>query len=186
MIKQFTFILLVLLLSSCAKRDYIDDIFFTQKHNNSIDQTSDKFQILSSVFKDIFIDNTDNIIFNNLENKRKIYIVFSKHQKEDIIGKNKLYPFNLEKDYPQEIEGIQFSVKTFSELDKIANKTSSFKAIQLSRVKIMDEKYAELTILLHNLPNAMSGNFEYVKLALKKVDATWIVHKRKIEKGMRY
>lgn len=186
MIKQFTFILLVILLSGCAKRNYIDDTFFTQKNNDSIHHTNDKFLILSAAFKDILVENTDNIIFNNLENKKKIYIAFSKHQKEEVIGKNKYHILDLEKDYPQGIEGIQFSVKTFAELRKIANKTSSFNAIQSSRIKIMDEKYAELTILIHNFPDAMNGNFENIKLALEKIDATWVVHKRKIEHAMRY
>ncbi|WP_299684474.1 hypothetical protein [uncultured Dokdonia sp.] len=184
MVKQLTYILLVILLLGCAKRSYIDDKFFINKSSTTTNEKTEKYQIISAVLKDILIENYDNIIFNNLENKGKIYIAYSKYQKEEIIGKNKFYSLNLEKDYPQEIEGIQFSVKTIDELKKIAKKTNTFKAIEPRRLAIMDEKYAEIIILLYQFPNITEGDLKYMKLALKKVDTIWIVHKRKIQKSL--
>ena len=89
--KKVVFIFFIILVSGCAKRTYVDDAFFTQQDNDNSDDANDKYQILAAVLKDIFIENTDNIIFNNLKNKEKIYIAFSEHQKEEVKGKNKYW-----------------------------------------------------------------------------------------------
>ncbi len=163
---------------SCATPRFTHRKFFNCSGHSGFNLDTDKRQLIYAILNKALITKKDIPDYILITDKTKIYIRDEWSSFEfGGMEEPKFYPLNTS-DIPSKINGIQFCVKSISELQEIADATNDFWYLTFLNIEI-GENTAQIG--LTNYPMMSTKNKEkYISLAgggyvleFKKINGRW-------------
>jgi phage pi2 protein 07 len=140
---------------------YTDRQFFDCVGTSDFTVNSNKRQLIYWALQRAVVENGDIPDYHMIQNKQKIYVnktLYADFFKDTVNAQLDVG------DIPAEIKGVQFCLKSKSELQDIANRASDFMYLSLGEIKI-DTHYASIGITNDWMLSKMSMKAGEISLA---------------------
>ena len=133
--RNFLFLILIILLANCGASSYTSSEFFDSKLTSDFNLDSDKKQLIFTILSRAVVEKKDIPDYNLIKDKKRFYIVDVHYPKFVDTIMPKSYPINPS-DIPMRIGDIEFCVKSKTEIQNIADKTDDFMYLTFGKIEI--------------------------------------------------